>query len=178
MLHWLCISLVDPVFMLHWLRISLAEPAGFSVLLMVPESLFGHLSKLDFFRCSREYFYSATLVPTLIRRPRHCAPFVTPLVWHFTTKCVAVKFAEPWMPNHFSELRDHNLVRQCRPISSAMYPECSTKDWLGKSCWLNPWKNGSVVVQGLGGVIASPTTLFPGCRFGFFEVRLWKSGFF
>jgi len=34
------------------------------------------------------------------------------------------------MSNHFSESRDDNYV------SSAMYPEYPTKDWLGKSCWL------------------------------------------
>jgi len=56
-------------------------------------------------------------------------PPVTPLVWHFATKCAAVKLAEPWMLKHFSELRDHNYV------SSVMYPECPTKDWWGKPCW-------------------------------------------
>ena len=88
----------------------------------------------------------------VIRRPGHCARFVTPLVWHFVTKCTALKFAEPWMSNHFSELRDHNYV------SPAMYPECSTKDW---SCWLNPRENGAEVVQGLGGVTTSPTLFGP-----------------
>jgi len=55
--------------------------------------------------------------------PGALCPLVTPLVWHFATKCAAVKFAEPLMSNHFSELRDHNYV------SSVMYPECPTKDW-------------------------------------------------
>ena len=37
------------------------------------------------------------------------------------------------MSNHFSsESRDPSY------ISSAMCPECSKKDWRGKSCWLNP----------------------------------------
>ena len=35
---------------------------------------------------------------------------VTPLAWHFTTKCAAVKSAESWMSNHFSQLRDHSYV--------------------------------------------------------------------
>ena len=48
MLHWLWMSLADPVFMLHWFRISLAEPAGFSVLLMVPELLFGFFQNYIF----------------------------------------------------------------------------------------------------------------------------------
>jgi len=42
-----------------------------------------------------------------------------------------------------------------------MYPDCPTKDWLGKSCWLNPRESGPEIVQGLGGVIASPTLLGP-----------------
>jgi len=49
----------------------------------------------------------STLLPLLL---------VTPLVWHFTT-CAAVKFAEPWMSNHFSESLcweiTATLVRQC-----------------------------------------------------------------
>ena len=43
-------------------------------------------------------------------------------VWRFATKCAAVKFAEPWMSNHFSsESRDASFV------SSAICPECLTK---------------------------------------------------
>jgi len=42
-------------------------------------------------------------------------------LWHFATKCAAVKFAKPWMSNHFSELRDR------RYVGSAMCPECPTK---------------------------------------------------
>jgi len=41
--------------------------------------------------------------PPVIRRPGHCCPLVSSLVWHFATKCAAVKFAEPWMSNHFPE---------------------------------------------------------------------------
>ena len=37
----------------------------------------------------------------VIRRPRHCAPLVTPLVCHFDPKCAAVNFTVPWMSNHF-----------------------------------------------------------------------------
>ena len=69
-------------------------------------------------------------------RLRHCDPLpslVTPLVWHFATKHAAVKFAEPWMSNHFSELRDHSYV------ASAMRPEYPMKAWRGKSFWPNPW---------------------------------------
>ena len=40
-------------------------------------------------------------VHPLIRHLGHCVPLVTPLVWHFVTKCAALKFAEPWMLNHF-----------------------------------------------------------------------------
>jgi len=59
------------------------------------------------------------------------------------------------MSNHFSKLRDQNCV------SSALYPECPAEDWLGKFCWLNPRENGAEVVQGLGGVTASPILLGP-----------------
>ena len=93
--------------------------------------------------------------PPVIRRTGHCAALVTPLVWHFATNCAAVKFAEPWMSKHFSELREHNYV------SSAMYPECSTKDWWGKSCLLNPRESDPNVVQGPGGVTSSQTLLGP-----------------
>jgi len=34
--------------------------------------------------------------------PGALSPPYTSLVWHFVTKCAAVKFAEPWMSNHFS----------------------------------------------------------------------------
>jgi len=63
--------------------------------------------------------------PLVIRRPGHCVPLVTPLVWHFATKCAVVKFAVPWMSNHFC-LREYNY------FSSATYPECPTDDWWGK----------------------------------------------
>ena len=46
-------------------------------------------------------------------------------------------------------------------VSWAMYPECPTKDWWGKPCWLNPWERDPDVVQGLDGVTASPTLLGP-----------------
>jgi len=81
--------------------------------------------------------------------------FVTPLVWHFATKCADVKFAEPWMPNDFTELRNNSYV------GSALCPECPTKDWRGKSCWINPRESNPEVVQGLGGVTAYPTLLVP-----------------
>jgi len=89
----------------------------------------------------------------VIGRPGHCVPLAMPLVWHFATKCAAVKFAVRWMLNHFSSLREYNY------ISSARYPECPTEDWWGKPCWLNPWQSDPDVVQGLGGVTASPTLL-------------------
>jgi len=58
------------------------------------------------------------------------------------------------MWNHFSsELKKH------RYIGSAMCPEYPTKDWRGKSTWLNQWKSRSEVIQGLGGVAKSPTFL-------------------
>ena len=75
------------------------------------------------------------------------------MVWHFETECAAVKFAEPWMWNHFS-----SRLRKHRYIGSAMCPECSTKDWPGKSSWLNQRKIGWEVIQGLGRV-TTPLTL-------------------
>ena len=93
--------------------------------------------------------------PPVIRRPGHCSPLapVTPLVWHFVTNWAVVKFAEFWMSNYLSELRDHSYV------ISTMYPECPTKCWRRISCGLNPRESGPVVVQGLSGVTASPTLL-------------------
>ena len=73
--------------------------------------------------------------------------------WHFETNCAAVKFAEPWMLNHFSESRDHSYT------GSAMCPECPSKHWWGKSCRLHPRKGGPEVDQGPGGAITSPTLL-------------------
>ena len=46
-------------------------------------------------------------------------------------------------------------------VSSVKYPECPTKDWWGKSCWLNPWESDPNVIQGPGGVTLSPTLLGP-----------------
>jgi len=40
-----------------------------------------------------------------------------------------------------------------------MCPECPTKKWWGKSCWLHPRESDPDVVQGPGGVITSPTLL-------------------
>jgi len=68
-----------------------------------------------------------------------CSLIMT-LVGHCTTKCAAVIFVEPWMSNHLSQLRDHSH------IGSAMCPEYHTKDWRGKSCWLNPRKGDSEVL--------------------------------
>jgi len=96
---------------------------------------------------------------------RHCRDFsapgafcplashVMPLVWYFATNCATVKFTEPWMSYHFSELRDHSYV------SSAVCPECPTKDWRGKSYWPNQRESDPEVVQGPGGVTASPALL-------------------
>ena len=42
-----------------------------------------------------------------------------------------------------------------------MYPECPTEDWWDKSCWLNPRESDPDVIQGLGGVAASPILLRP-----------------
>ena len=72
-------------------------------------------------------------------------------VLYFVTKCVAVKFAEPWMSNHFSESRDHSYV------VSATCPECATKNWRGKR-WLNLRESGPDV-QRLGWMTTSPTLL-------------------
>jgi len=59
-------------------------------------------------------------------------------VWHFATKCAAVKFVKPWMSNHFSEQRDHSYV------GSAMCPECPRKH-----CWLHPREKDPEVVPWL-----------------------------
>jgi len=50
------------------------------------------------------------LAPLNDSAPGHCAPLVTPLVWHYRDNLAALKLAEPWMSNHFSELREHNYV--------------------------------------------------------------------
>jgi len=95
------------------------------------------------------------LAPPSDSPPGHCAALVTPLVWNLAINCAAVKFAEPWMSKHFSKFREHNHV------SSVMHPECPTKDWWGKSCWLNPRDSDSKIVQAPGGVTSSPTLLGP-----------------
>ena len=82
--------------------------------------------------------------------------FLESTVWHFATKCAAVKFAETWMWNHFS-----SELRKYRYTGSAMCPECPTKDWRSKTSWLNTQKSGSEVIQGLGGATTSPTLLGP-----------------
>jgi len=51
-------------------------------------------------------------------------------VWHFATKCAAVKFAKLWMSSYSSESRDTSWV------DWAICPECPRKDWQGKSFWL------------------------------------------
>jgi len=60
-----------------------------------------------------------------------------------------------WMSNHFSELKDHNYV------CSAMCPECPTKVWRSRSCWLNSQESGPEIFQGLGGMTLSSTLLGP-----------------
>jgi len=72
------------------------------------------------------------------------------------------------MPNDFTELRNNSYV------GSALCPECPTKDWRGKSCWINPRESNPEVVQGLGGVTThirpylsrlgvEPTELYGNC---------------
>jgi len=83
------------------------------------------------------------------------SPLITPLVWHFPTKRAAVKFAEP-------ECRTTSPNwENTTEVSWAMYPERPTKDWWDKLFWLNPRESDPDVVQGLGGVTASPTLLCP-----------------
>jgi len=82
-------------------------------------------------------------------------PLLYALVWHFASNYPAVKFAETWMSNHLSELREHNYV------SLGMYPESPTKDWWSKSCWLNPRESDPDVVQGPVGLTTSSTLLGP-----------------
>jgi len=57
---------------------------------------------LSYFRINCPALKKNLLLFATFRRPGHCVPLVTPLVWHFATKCAAVKFAVPWMSNHFS----------------------------------------------------------------------------
>ena len=91
----------------------------------------------------------------VLRHPKHCAPAPVITVRHFTITCAAVKFSEPWMLNHFSELTDHSYV------ASVMRPECPAKDWRCEFCWLNTRESGPEIVQGLVGVTTSPTLLGP-----------------
>jgi len=60
-------------------------------------------------------------------------------------------------------LRDK--VRSCEIRTSLnvelLYSECPMTDWRGKPCWLNPRVSDPDVVQGLGGVTASPTLFGP-----------------
>jgi len=112
-------------------------------------------SKCTALKKNVRHCWNVSAPPQWFGAPGIVPPSSRPLVWHFATKCAALKFAEPWMSNHFSELRNHNYV------SSAMYPEYPRKDWWGKSCWLNPRKIGPEVVQGPGGVTSSPTLLGP-----------------
>ena len=76
-------------------------------------------------------------------------------MWHFATKCAAVKFIKPWISRHFFESRDHSYV------GSAICPECPRINWRGKSCWLHPRGSGPKVDQEPGGVTTSPTLLGP-----------------
>jgi len=90
--------------------------------------------------------------PEALSRP---APVIMPLVWHFAIKGAAVKFPEPWMLNHFSELADNSY------IGSLMCPECPTKEFRGKFCWLSTRESGPEIAQVLVGVTTSPTLLGP-----------------
>ena len=84
-------------------------------------------------------------------------------VWHFLTKCAAVKFAKPWTSNHLSKTKDPATY------GSAICLEYPTKDWRGKSCWLDPRESDPEVVQRPGEVTTSLTCLVPSwrgsCRF-------------
>ena len=82
-------------------------------------------------------------------------PVVMALVWQFATKCAAVKFPEPWILNHFSELTDNGYV------GSAMWPECPTKDRRATFFWLNSQESSPEVVQGQVQVTTPPTLLGP-----------------
>ena len=53
-------------------------------------------------------------------------------VWHFATKCAAVKFIKPWILSHFFEKRDVDY------IGLPVCPECPRWDWRVKSCWVHP----------------------------------------
>ena len=77
-----------------------------------------------------EYRYQkapSTPVTPLLKGKRVNATAVPPspafTVWHFVTKCAAVKFAKRWMSKKLFESRDASYV------GSALCPECSGKDW-------------------------------------------------
>ena len=58
------------------------------------------------------------------------------LVWHFVTKSTDLKSVKPGMSSHFSASRDPGCV------SSAMYPECSRKEWRTNSFGLQSTPTG------------------------------------
>jgi len=76
-------------------------------------------------------------------------------IWHFVTKCTGLKSVKHAMSSHFSEARDPSY------ISSAMCPERPRKDRRSKSFGLRsaPTESGPELVQGAGGVTASPSFL-------------------
>ena len=92
---------------------------------------------------NRSLFRSSPIVMNLVQWLKECYLRCKRQSWdfcedftvcQFTTNCAAVKFAKPWISSHFFETRDPSYV------GSAMCPECPTKDWQGKSCWLHPGK--------------------------------------
>ena len=73
-------------------------------------------------------------------------------VWHFPTKCAAVKFAEPWKSNHFYE----SQLRWLGQVFRMSQEKCR-----GKYCWLHLRENGPEVAQGPGRGTKSPNFLGP-----------------
>jgi len=69
--------------------------------------------------------------------PEALCPLITPLVGHFTTKCAAVIFVEPWMSKKKTCLNWETTATLVWPCVQRTQ---------GKSCWRNPREGGSEVL--------------------------------
>ena len=144
---------------------SLSSPwrAASAILIfaMVEESSTGRMAKFCkyFCRCSSDILLK-------------CASLFDNCSFSWTLKiyseCVFVlwQINLPNIDDHVAMLSAHcehvrKLERDPSCAGSAMSPECPRKDWRGKSCWPHPRESGPEVVQGPGGVTASPTLLGP-----------------
>jgi len=84
----------------------------------------------------------------------------------FGARGIVPPLLRPWCDTSWQSVQLWNSQSpECRTTSPnwentttsvrQIYPECSTKDWWGKLCWLNPWESNPDVVRGPGGVIVS-----------------------